>query len=356
MANELLPPLFTVPGLQPRSNPTQQGQPPGRPEQQRERLAAPANPQAERHWPADAPGRLPVALPEIAMPPLPTLVDSAAAEPQIDEEMLEDAAALDENYRFYARFLRQLLSADNISASSNRIDLELESNSRTDISITTFRGDSVIRFDYTRIEAINIDIELSEDQMSVSIERSNFEQLSIVQRRAEPVKRTDPLALDIDGNGIQTTGVGNGVQFDIDGDGRLDQSSFVTGNDAMLALDHNGNGTIDSGRELFGDQNGHANGFMALADFDENGDGRIDQSDAVYGRLKLLRIDRNNRQSQQGLYESGIASISLNNHNVYQLLNRDDLIAQSGSYRRADGSQGLVVDLLLGHRDLSLYG
>ena len=67
---------------------------------------------------------------------------------------------------------------------------------------------------------------------------------------------------------------------------------------AFLALDKNGNGTIDDGSELFGnatrlpDGTRAANGFVALAQYDENHDGRIDKSDRIWNSL-LLWVDRN---------------------------------------------------------------
>ena len=62
------------------------------------------------------------------------------------------------------------------------------------------------------------------------------------------------------------------MRLDLDADGRMDSISVPTGDDALLALDRNGNGRIDDGRELFGDQHGAANGFAELARFDDNGD------------------------------------------------------------------------------------
>jgi hypothetical protein len=73
-----------------------------------------------------------------------------------------------------------------------------------------------------------------------------------VNSNAEPQK-TDPLVLDLAGNGFSTSGLSRSVRFDLDADGTLDQINAPTGDDALLALDRNGNGPIDNGRELFGD-------------------------------------------------------------------------------------------------------
>ncbi len=51
------------------------------------------------------------------------------------------------------------------------------------------------------------------------------------------------------------TSVENGVSFDIDADGTPQQTAWTAPEDdsAFLAIDRNGNGTIDDGSELFGD-------------------------------------------------------------------------------------------------------
>ncbi|WP_397380338.1 hypothetical protein [Pseudomonas sp.] len=153
-----------------------------------------------------------------------------------------------------------------------------------------------------------------------------------VNINAEP-QLTDPLVLDLAGNGFSTSGLTRPVRFDLDGDGRQDQISVPTGDDALLAYDSNGNGRIDDGRELFGDQNGAANGFAELAKYDDNRDGRIDKQDAIFERLALLRFDAQGRQSSQSLTQAGVNAIELQARDVQIALGAYDQIAQLAACR-----------------------
>ncbi len=163
-------------------------------------------------------------------------------------------------------------------------------------------------------------------------------------------QQVDPLALDLASNGFSTSGLSRPVRFDLDADGRMDSISVPTGDDALLALDRNGNGRIDDGRELFGDQHGAANGFAELARFDDNGDGRIDAADAVFDTLRLLRFDTQGRQQLQTLDEAGVAAIDLRARDVSIALGAYDRIAQLGQFEFADGRSGQAADLLLAKR------
>jgi hypothetical protein len=135
--------------------------------------------------------------------------------------------------------------------------------------------------------------------------------------------RVDPLAFDLGGfHGIDTTGKNNGVLFDHNADGVKNGTGWVREYDAWLALDKDGNGTIDSGRELFGvdtiKRNGKRakDGFDALADFDLNTDGKIDALDNVFANLRIWRDLNQDGISQSnelfGLNDFGIASINVN--------------------------------------------
>ena len=142
-----------------------------------------------------------------------------------------------------------------------------------------------------------------------------------------PPARRDPLVLDLDGNGINTSGW---RFFDFNSDGFAESTGWVGGEDGVLVLDVNGDGYITNGKELFGDEtllsNGAkaSNGFEALAQYDANKDGIIDAADPIFQQLKIMK----NARDDSGLFpdlpdgyftvptlfsldEFGITSISL---------------------------------------------
>lgn len=100
------------------------------------------------------------------------------------------------------------------------------------------------------------------------------------------IPRRDPLTLDLNGDGISTIPSDGTVLFDHEGDGLKTGSGWVNNQDGMLVLDRNGNGTIDDGGELFGDNTRKLNGnlannaYEALASFDTDQDGDVDFNDA----------------------------------------------------------------------------
>jgi len=158
--------------------------------------------------------------------------------------------------------------------------------------------------------------------------------------------QAEPLTLDLNGNGgIDLTGVDRGAFFDINGDGQADRTSFVAGGDAVLALDVNGNGRIDSALELFGDAGGFSDGFGALSAHDLNGDGVIDAADPVFDDLLLLFGTDESGQILQDLGDVGVAALNLSARNTEQVLSTGDRISAVSDFFRADGSRGLLADV-----------
>ena len=69
-----------------------------------------------------------------------------------------------------------------------------------------------------------------------------------------PGQRHDPLVFDLDGDGVETLASQAGARFDHDRNGFAEQTGWVDSDDGFLVMDRNGDGIINDGRELFGDQ------------------------------------------------------------------------------------------------------
>lgn len=157
-----------------------------------------------------------------------------------------------------------------------------------------------------------------------------------------------PILLDLAGDGLRLTNLASGVTFAIGPGAQAYPVSWTepASDDAWLVLDRNGNGTIDDGTELFGNNtpqadppSGHErNGYLALAVYDDparggNGDGRITTADAIYGVLRLWR-DRNHNGVSEPRELSTLASEGVVDFGLdYRLSKRTDRFGNIFRYR-----------------------
>lgn len=123
-------------------------------------------------------------------------------------------------------------------------------------------------------------------QVSLQMQRSYTSETTVSLRAGDGVRK-DPLVINFDGTAAQLSS--KKYAFDLDADGQTEQISFVGSASGFLALDRNGNGTIDDGSELFGTQSG--NGFADLSAYDEDGNGWIDENDSVFAKLLIWSKD-----------------------------------------------------------------
>lgn len=158
----------------------------------------------------------------------------------------------------------------------------------------------------------------------------------------------DPLALDLDGDGIETVGASSTLLFDHDGDGTKSGTGWVRSDDGLLAWDRNGNGIIDTGAELFGVDYIKANGqkavdgFDALRDLDANADGRFDALDLHFNNVRVWRDASQDGVSAatelHSLNALGIAAINLDVTIEQVNLGNGNVQTGTATYLRADGT------------------
>ena len=154
----------------------------------------------------------------------------------------------------------------------------------------------------------------------------------------------DPIALDLDGNGkIDTLSLENGVFFDHNGDDIAFKSSWISGEDGILARDINGDGAITSGAELFGNftklKNGELakNGKEALSDLDSDENGVFDERDEAFGQILVWQDKNSDGISQKNelktLNEHNIKSIDLEFMADNTALDKDNKQILIGSFK-----------------------
>ncbi len=172
---------------------------------------------------------------------------------------------------------------------------------------------------------------------------------------------SDPIVLDLDGDGVELSAPADGVAFDIDADGDADQIGWVGPDDGLLVIDGDGNGIIDDGSEVFSEVfegGAYASSLDALRSLDSNGDGVIDAKDTRFGEIKVWQDADSDGQTDGGelktLSEHGIISLDLDANDA-DTSNNGNLVFAEGEFTTSDGDTGSYVGVSFGTKGKSEF-
>lgn len=190
---------------------------------------------------------------------------------------------------------------------------------------------------------INFNLNLNMSRSFKEYYEENYEMIE--------VSMCDPLVINLNGNIADLSD--QTFFFDIDADGEKDKISRLAEGSGYLALDKNGDGTINDGRELFGTTSG--NGFADLAGYDEDGNGFIDEGDEIFYKLKIWTMDENGKEKLVPLAAAGVGAIGLQNVSTdFALTNeaneRKGMIRKTGFFLYENGTAGSIQ-----HVDVTRY-
>ncbi len=248
--------------------------------------------------------------------------------------------------------LSESLEKNAETTTTEQSDIERIPEVVSDIQLNTNDSQFSLTIEVEIFQIQQQTITITDDSGSMTQQTTVVEAMSIrleVSLTQTEQEKSDPLVIDMEGDGFTTTGIEQGAKFDINADGVLDQVSVTKGDDAFLAIDSNNNGLIDDGSELFGDQSGHANGFVNLASYDDNNDGKIDGNDQIFNSLLMMRLV-DNEQFITALSDTDIKSIDLAYQNTSGSTASGDTIVQISDYQNSKGQSGVIADLLLQYK------
>lgn len=143
-----------------------------------------------------------------------------------------------------------------------------------------------------------------------------------------------PIVIDLNGDGIKTISLEkSSVDFDITGSGNKNHTGWLSGEDAFLVRDKNGNHAIDGVSEMFGGPN-RGDGFSQLSTLDENHDGVVNQLDSQFSTLQVWQDLNSDGVTESGelksLSDIGLSSLKVA-YTTQEVLNSWNLIGETSS-------------------------
>lgn len=167
---------------------------------------------------------------------------------------------------------------------------------------------------------------------------------------------TDPLVLDLSGNGVQLVPLTqSNAFFDLYGTGYAVHTGWV-GPETGILVNENSDGTVNNISDLFG--NSSTDGFTALEALDTNHDGVINANDPGFANLEVWTDTNGNGVADPGELHSlaslGITSINLTTQNVNQA-DGGNLIAEVATYTRSDGTTREIAEAYFDNSQLDSH-
>jgi VCBS repeat-containing protein len=158
---------------------------------------------------------------------------------------------------------------------------------------------------------------------------------------------TDPIVLDLDGDGVEL--IGPQVAFDMNADGTASLMGWVGADDGLLVVDGDNSGQIEDGTEVFSEVfegGSYDTSIEALRSFDSNADGMIDAGDQRFGEIKVWQDANSDGKTDAGelkpLDQLGIESLDLDAVPTQTDVNGNTVFAE-GAYTTTDGGQETYV-------------
>lgn len=278
--------------------------------------------------------------------------NSANAAKSIEDQI--DAAKNDPKIRLLLLMLRVLTGKDpkieNIQIPSgpagaaagaaqpaNADNLVYErTTSYTETEQTSFSAQGMIKT--ADGQSISFKFEMT---MARSYHEESFTSITASQQRTK-----DPLVLNFDGNAAELTD--QRFEFDLDGDGKMENINFVSRGSGFLVFDKNGDGKVNDGSELFGAKTG--DGFAELAAYDSDRNGWIDENDEIYAKLRIWTRDSSGQDVLLTLKEANVGALFLGRTATPFQIKDDNnqlqgIVRSSGIFLQEDGKVGSMQQI-----------
>ncbi|MDV7340679.1 cadherin-like domain-containing protein [Terasakiella sp. A23] len=160
---------------------------------------------------------------------------------------------------------------------------------------------------------------------------------------------TDPIVLDLDGDGVELLSAEEGVEFDIDNDGDNEATGWVGPDDGLLVVDVNGDGEINDMSEVVSpylsidgeDNTDLTSSVETLARYDDNNDGLITADDDIYDSLQVWQDKDSSGTVDNGelisLHDLGVTQFSVDYDIVSKLIS-GNTVSKEGNTVNVDGT------------------